>query len=296
MPETWGASSDHGLASPPVLVEGGHYTLAVGPQSEEQGEPIVLPDDRCCTALTTPTTRRCFEAAVAEVRLFREQGIPATVGLLVGDLALPAESRPPGGPWALPMSYLEILKAARVAPEEVRVYGEAYARNQGKRRLLDLAFARRIPPEKSYRDQGWAFFRSDGVDQLCMASDASLDWEGEVRAAMLLRGRTPLCPLVFAGLKRAIFQAGFRTHWAFYAVADDHIIDRKLCAAAATITQLRAGRVGLQMDSLFLSSVEAPALKRSWHVDELVAPGERTWPEFVDAVRAYHPQFLPVTQ
>ena len=273
-----------------VLVEGGHYSIGATPSAD--GELLELPDGRRCTAMTTESTQACFATAAREALRLRAHGTPARIGLLVGDLALPGESRPSAGSWALPPSYRTILAEAGLTPEDVSIYGEAYARNQGKRRLLDEVLARSEPPEETYRREGWALFHGDR-DEICIASDASLDWEGDVRVAMLARGPTPLCPLIFAGLRRAVFQAGFGIHWAVYAIADDHLIDRKLRAAAAAVAQLRGGRVGAQKDTLFLASQAQPALQRTWELDELVAPGERPWSTFVECVRAHHPQFHP---
>lgn len=294
-----GSSAEEGLApGSAILIEGGHYTIAPmrgGTLAEPsvEGEVLSTPAGVACEAKTTPSTRACFAAAVEATLQLRARGFGAELGLLVGDLALPPGARPMGGTWALPASYRAILASAALAPDCVRVYGEAYARNQGKRRLLDEELARLRPAVDTYGSQGWALFRGER-EEICLASDASLDWEGDVRVAMLARGPAPLCPLVFAGLKRAIFRAGFRAHVAYYAVADDALIDRKLRAAAAAAAQLTGGRVGLQASRLFLASLEAPAVAISWTATELTTPGELPFPQFVEAVRAHHPGAEPL--
>ena len=270
-----------------MLVEAGHFTISARPFDGITGERLDVPGIGGMTAGTTDTTRQCFALAVAEVRALRAQGTDARLGLMVGDLALPAGHRVPGEEWALPLSYVEILDAAGLDPADVLVWGEAYARNQGKRRLLDEARRRHAGGRTSYAQFGWALLHD--ADGLRLASDASLEWDGDVRAAALTRGNAPLCPLVFAGLKRAIFQAGFTRHVAIYARADDPWIDLKLRAAAAIVAQLRLGAVGEQVDRI-VSSPSSPPAQCVWTAADLVAPGERTWPEFHAAVRAHHPR------
>jgi hypothetical protein len=261
-----------------VLVEGGHYALARG----SGGEVIDVPGVGAASALTTDTTRETFARAADLVRTLRARGVGAELGLMVGDLALPSGARPAGGVWALPPSYRALL-GDLPAP---RVWGEAYARNQGKRRLLDEADP---DAEATYTAQGWALLR-DG-EHLLLASDASLEWEGDVRAAVLGRGRSPLCPLVFAGLKRAIFQAGFQSHVAVYAAADDAWIDAKLRAAAAAFAQLYRGVSGPQVD---LIRYDGDPRVRRWDPAELRAPGELAWAEFLAEVRRHHPGAHPL--
>lgn len=214
----------------PVLVEGGHFSLA-----------------RDGTPLLSETTTGTFRAAAIEVAALRRAGCDAAVGLMVGDLALPG-TRPAGGPGAVPPEYREVLAEVGLTLADLRVWTESYARNQGKRRLLDEARLRH-DPAGSYVAEGWALFVSAG-GELQLVSDASLGWDGDVHAAVVARGGHPLCPLVFAGLKRAIFQAGFGTHVSHYALADDHWIDVKLRAGAAAVAQLRHGRAGAQVDRI----------------------------------------------
>ncbi|MES2642473.1 MAG: hypothetical protein V4850_23520 [Myxococcota bacterium] len=215
-----------------MLVEGGHYSLG------RDGAPVL-----------SETTIRTLAGAAAEVVAIRRSGGSATLGLLVGDLALPAGSRPPAGEWAVPHPYREVLLGAGLDLTDLRVWTESYARNQGKRRLLDEARRRHDGP-RTYAAEGWAFFVGHS-GELTVVSDASLDWDGDLHGAVVTRGVSPLCPLVFAGLKRAVFQAGFTRHVAHYALADDAWIEEKLRAAAAIAAQLRGGRVGTQIDRLY---------------------------------------------
>lgn len=270
----------------PTLVEGGHFTLVALRPDGGDGEPLAVPGGGSWWAGTTETTRLCLARAVEEARRVRELGRPARVGLMVGDLALPAGCRPAGGAWALPESYRAIVAAGGLAAEDVIVWGEAYARNQGKRRLLDEARRRHPDPRATYAAWGWALLHD--TEGIRLASDASLDWEGDVRAAVLTRGRSPLCPLVFAGLKRAIFQAGFARHVAIYARADDPWIDVKLRAAAAVVAQLRRGAVGEQIDWILSTADSSPSVA-TWSAPDLVAAGERDWHEFLAEVREHHP-------
>ncbi|MFZ5479261.1 MAG: hypothetical protein ACOZNI_21025 [Myxococcota bacterium] len=267
-----------------TLFEGGHFTLAA---RAGVGEPVSLPDGGAACALTTDTTRCCFATAVDAALAARARGERAGIGLMVGDLAL--TSRHPGGAWAVPPSYRAVLADAGLAEADVVVWGEAYARNQGKRRLLDAARTR--DPHESYARQGWALFvGGDGATHL--VSDASLEWGDDTRGAVLARGATPLCPLVFAGLKRAVFQAGWSAHVAVYSLADDPWIDVKLRAGAFAVAQLRGGRVGGQQDWL-IGAAAAPRV-RCWVAEELVAPGERGWDAFIAEVAHAHPGLVPL--
>ncbi|MFZ5477576.1 MAG: hypothetical protein ACOZNI_12440 [Myxococcota bacterium] len=267
-----------------TMFEGGHFTLAA---RAGVGEPVPTPDAGAACALTTDTTRRCFAIAVDAARAARARGERAGIGLMVGDLAL--ASRPRGGAWAIPPSYRAVLADAGLAETDVVVWGEAYARNQGKRRLLDAA--RALDPRETYTRQGWALF-AGGDGAVHLASDASIEWGDDARGAVLARGATPLCPLVFAGLKRAVFQAGWAAHVAVYALADDPWIDVKLRAGAVAVAQLRGGRVGMQED--WLIAADAAPRARRWAADELVAPGERAWDAFVAEVAHAHPGLTPL--
>lgn len=273
----------HTPASGPVMVEGGHYTLASRACNGE--EVIDVPGSGPFWAATTETTRRCIALAAEEVHRVRASGCAAHVGLMVGDLAVPSGQRQTGGGWAIPGSYRVILREHDLSVDDVVVWGEAYCRNQGKRRLLDEARRRHASAEQTYAAWGWALLRD--AEGIRLASDSSLDWDGDVRAAVLTRGVTPLCPLVFAGLKRAIFQAGYARHVAIYARADDAWIDVKLRAAAATVAQLRLGAVGEQVDRILVGP--AGTGESTWSAADLVAPGERTWSDFLAEVREHHP-------
>ncbi len=273
------------------MVEGGHYTL--GPVAEREGggerdgvEVVDVPTVGSWCARTSETTQLCFALAAAEVHRLRAAGRAADVGVMVGDLAIPAGTRQPGGAWALPPSYLAILRDNELSPDDVVVWGEAYARNQGKRRLLDEARARHPSAAATYAAFGWALLHD--AEGIRLASDASLEWDGDVRTATLTRGAAPLCPLVFAGLKRAIFNSGYARHIAIYARADDAWIDAKLRAAAVTVAQLRPGGAGEQIDWIVLTPGNAPA-ENTWCPADLVAPGERAWSEFLAAVAHHHP-------
>jgi hypothetical protein len=167
----------------------------------------------------------------------------------------------------------------------VVVWGESYCRNQGKRRLLDEARRRHPSARETYASWGWALLHDP--TGILLVSDASLEWDGDVRAAVLTRGPAPLCPLVFAGLRRAVFQAGYARHQAIYARADDPWIDVKLRAAATTVAQLRLGDVGEQVDRILLGPGHEQV--SAWSTADLVSPGERAWPDFLDEVRAHHP-------
>ena len=269
-----------------TMVEGGHFTLRADRSGGGEGELVRVPGAGLWWAGTSDTTRLCFALAAEQVRDLRVRGQRARLGLMVGDLAVPAGSRPVGGAWAVPPSYRAILAANGLDRGEVTVWGEAYTRNQGKRRLLDEARHRFPHAAQTYAAWGWALLHDD--DGIRLASDASLDWDGDVRAAVLTRGIAPLCPLVFAGLKRAIFQAGYARHVAIYARADDPWIDVKLRAAAAAVAQLRLGDVGEQIDRIVLSAASPPTETR-WLPADLVAAGERPWPEFLGEVRLHHP-------
>ena len=274
-----------GVAPPsgPVMVEAGHYTLVA--RGTEAHEAVDVPGAGRWWGTTTDTTRLTLALAAAEVRRVREAGRWARVGLMVGDLALRSGARPLGGPWALPESYRSILVAHGLDdPDDVVVWGEASVRNLGKRRLLDVARHRHGSGAATYAAWGWALLHD--ADGIRLASDASLEWEGDVRAAVLTRGLTALCPLVFAGLKEAIFRAGYGRHVAIYARADDAWIDVKLRAAAAAVAQLRLGAVGEQVDRIL---VGAASTDTTWSAAELVVPGELDWPDFLAAVRAHHP-------
>lgn len=264
-----------------TLVDGGHYTLAapVGP-----GERVRAPDGAVWGAGATETTRRCLAEAARIVVEKRRAGERADLAVLVGDLAIPAGARPRGGAWAFPGSYLEILEAAGLAPDDVVVLGEAYCRNQGKRRVLDEARLRGADPERTYREHGWALLADAGG--LRLVSDASLDWDADVRSVTLTRGAAPLCPLVFAGLKRWLFQRGYAGHVAVYALADDGWIDGKLRGGATALAQLWSGPVGTQVHRLLWA--DAFVDERVDRAD-VVAPGERSWDEFIDAARRVHP-------
>ncbi len=264
-----------------ALVDGGHYTLY---RAGTPGEPVVLPDGRSWTAATTPTTRAMFRAAAHEVVARRAAGDRADLALLVGDLALPAGERSAGA-WGLPPSYREELAGVGLAAEEVVVLGEAFCRNQGKRRLLDDVRRAGAAPERTYETQGWALV-ADPVG-LRLVSDVSLDWDAEVKAVALTRGTTPLCPLVFAGLKRWAFTRGYAEHVAIYALTDDAYIDSKLRAGATAAAQLLGGRVGPQVHHVCWEDGEFPVERLL--PDELVAPGERPWAEFWARAQVLHP-------
>ena len=103
----------------PVLVEGGHFTLAARPPDAARGEAVQVPGAGLWWAGTTETTRLCLKLAVEEAGRIRAGGGAARIGLLVGDLAIPAGSRPAGGDWALPESYRAILAAANVETQDV---------------------------------------------------------------------------------------------------------------------------------------------------------------------------------
>jgi hypothetical protein len=265
----------------PTLFEGGHFTLAV---EAAGGERVTLPDGSPWWAATTDTTRACFADAVDEAR--RSDG---DVGLLVGDLRVPSGRRPAGGDWAIPASYRRILKAAGLGLDRVRVWGEAYARNQGKRRLLDPALDRGVDPRETYAAHGWALMSHDdgGVR---LVSDASLDWDGELRAAVLTRGVAPLCPLVFAGLRRAVRQAGYARHVAIYALADDAYIDVKLTAGVVAAAQL-GGALPTQILRLDYAGT---AIERGFEAAELVGPGALAWDRFLDEIRRVMPGLRPL--
>lgn len=164
------------------------------------------------------------------------------------------------------------------------VLGEAYCRNQGKRRVLDEARVRAADPVRTYREGGWALLADAGG--LRLVSDASLDWDADVRSVTLTRGAAPLCPLVFAGLKRWLFQRGYTEHVAVYALADDAWIDGKLRGGATALAQLWPGPVGAQVHRLLWA--DAFVDERIDRAD-VVAPGERTWDEFFEAARRLHP-------
>lgn len=267
--------------SGPVLVEGGHYTLNL--EACPGAEAITLPGSGAAWAWTSPTTIQTFALGVREVVGLRARGVAAALGLLVGDLALARGRRPPGGAWALPGSYLQILGASGLDPAEVCVWGEAHARNQGKRRLLDIA-SRDAPA--TYAREGWALLQ-DG-EHVRLLSEASLDWDGELRAAVLAKGHTPLCPLVFAGLAWAIARGGFRTHLAYYALPDDGWIDVKLRSAATAFAQLSPGEPGTQIHALVAEVGQSPIF-RTLRREDLVGPGERPWAEFFAEVRSIYP-------
>lgn len=271
----------------PILVEGGHYTL--WPDSAG-GELVEVPRHGGWSARVTPTTRSCFERACHEVREARKAGLRADVGLMVGDLALPAGARDAPTAWALPASYREVVRDADLDVADVRIWGEAFARNQGKRRLLDDARHRGLLGADTYAAYGWALLDDGGVTRL--ASDASLDWDDEVRTAALARGVAPLCPLVLAGLKRAIFRCGYASHVAIYAYEDDTAIAIKLRAAAAIVAQLWHG-AGVQIDRLGLAGEFTTHV---WDLGELVAPGARTWAAFLAEVRAMFPAAVPLEE
>lgn len=254
----------------PALLEAGHYTLT----GAKGGETVFLPSGEAWGAATSETTRRTFAMAAAEVARLRHHGETARLGLLVGDLGLP-HPRPGPGAWAIPPSYGDILDEAGIDPDDVLVWSESYARNLGGRML---SAARGRPPERTYQHEGWALLEHEGVWRL--ASDASLEWEADQRAVALERAGRPLCPLVFAGLKRAVFRAGFKAHVAFYAIPDDPWIDVKLRTAAAAAAQLSRGARGLAVDCILWSSTLG-MLQRRWPPGELVGPGERRWPEFL---------------
>jgi len=265
-----------------ALVDGGHYTLR---PAEAPGEPVVSPDGTRWSGTVTDTTCATLRAAAREVQALRGRGSRADLALMVGDLAVPAGLRAPGGPWALPAPYREILAAEGLAPAEVRVLGEAFCRNQGKRRLLDEARARAPAPERTYAEQGWALL-ADPVG-LRLASDAALEWDAEVRVVALTRGPAPLCPLVFAGLKRWAFRNGYDVHVACYALDDDPYVDAKLRAGAAAVAQLLGGAVGEQIHRI--ASASGAVTEERFAPDELVAPGECTWDVFFARARAAHP-------
>jgi hypothetical protein len=257
------------------MVEGGHFTVA---GSGASNESVVCPDGSVWHALTSASTRACFRDAIREARALGESGIVAQVGLLVGDLALPGGERPVGGLWAVPPSYRSIANEEGFDLDGLRVWGEAYARNQGKRRLLDEVLHRDPDPQQTYAQFGWALVR-DEDGGLSIASDASLEWDTDIRAAALTRGPAPLCPLVFAGLKRAIHQAGFRTHVALYALEDDCWIEAKLRAGATAFAQLNGGRAPLHVQRVRFASGQLH--EEICDARELVAPGQLDWTAFV---------------
>jgi hypothetical protein len=269
---------------PSALIDAGHYTLW---PMKQGGERISLPDGDTWAAATAYTTRACFEAGVCELTLRRRQGESAALALMVGDLGLPAGRREMG-PWMIPGSYREILAQHGLLPDEVKVLGEAFCRNQGKRRLLDEARARAASPEQTYTEQGWALL-ADEVG-LKLVSDASLQWEGDLKAVALTRGSdVPLCPLVFAGLKRWAFRQGYTEHVAIYALADDPYIDVKLRAAAAATAQLQ-GRAGEQLHRLI------EGIEERFTQLELVEPGSMSWSRFWSRARALHPGLCRVEE
>jgi len=235
-------------------------------------------------AETSETTRRCVAAAAEEVQSLRAVGTVARLGLMVGDLALPAGKRASGAAWGLPATYQAVLREHDLSAADVVIWGEAACRNLGRRRLLDAARHRYASGRASYATWGWALLRAG--DGIRLVSDASLDWDGDVRAAVLTRGPAALCPLVFAGLKEAIFRAGFSRHVAIYARADDPWIDVKLRAAAAAVAQLRLGDVGEQVDRILVGTGLAAS---TWSAADLVAPGERAWADFLAEVREHSP-------
>lgn len=265
------------------MVEAGHYTLH-SRGSEADTEAVDVPGAGAWRAATSDTTRASFARAADEVVRLRACGEAARLGMMVGDLALAGGARPAGAAWALPQSYRAILSSRGLSDADVNVWGEAACRNLGRRRLLDAARHRHASAPLSYAAWGWALlWDADGIR---LASDASLEWDGDVRAAVLTRGVAALCPLVFAGLKEAIFRAGYRRHVAIYARADDPWIDVKLRAAAAAVAQLRLGNVGDQVDRILVGTGWTDA---TWSPADLVAPGELEWPDFLAEVRAHHP-------
>ncbi len=269
------------MALGPTLVDGGHYTLL---PLGYTGERVALPDGTSWVAGTTPGTRASWAEAVAQVVARRGRGEPARLALMVGDLALPPGSRPRGGPWAIPPSYLVAL--GDLDPEDVVVLGEAFCRNQGKRRLLDPVRDRGAPPERTYEQQGWALL-ADGSG-LRLVSDASLDFDGDLRVVALTRGSAPLCPLVFAGLTRWAFRSGYTAHVAVYALCDDPHIDIKLRAGATAAAQLLGGAIGPQAHRIAWSEGQSFVEDRFDPAD-LVGPGQRDWIEFYELARRAHP-------
>jgi hypothetical protein len=261
-----------------ALIDAGHYTLRARAPS---GEPIQPPGGWSWVAATTDTTRGCFEAGVCEIELRRSRGERADLALMIGDLALPAGHREMG-PWMIPGSYREILAAHGLEPACVRILGEAYCRNQGKRRLLDEVRTRGLSPEQTYAEQGWALL-ADAIG-LRLVSDASLEWDGDLKVVALTRGSdVPLCPLVFAGLKRWVFRQGYTEHTAIYALADDPYVDVKLRAAATAVVQLQGGRAGEQIHRLL------EGIEERFSPQELVGPGAMGWSRFFSRAQGAHP-------
>jgi hypothetical protein len=273
----------------PVLIEGGHYTLADARVAA--GDLVNLPGGQRYAAPMTPTTIRCFAEAARQVALLRATGTGAAVGLMVGDLGVPAGQRPPGGAWAIPETYRRVLTAHGLGTRDVHVWGEAYARNQGKRRILDESVRLHPSPRRTYERYGWALMvGEDGGIRL--VSDASLDWDGAAKCAVLTRGDSPLCPLVFAGLRRAVMQAGFRTHVAVYALDDDGWIDVKLRAGAVAAAQLTRGSLPDQV--LRVSFAEIPPREERWYARDLLCAGEAPWEEFLKMVLRVLPDSRPL--
>lgn len=271
-----------------TLVDGGHFTLA---PPGGLGEAVTDPAGARWSAGSTETTGACFAEAARLVQERRRAGDAAQLALLVGDLVVPAGERHEGGSWALPPSYLDLLRAAALGPEDVVVLGEAYCRNQGKRRVLDAARANAADPERTYAEQGWALLADD--HGLRLVSDASLDWDADVRSVALTRGAAPLCPLVFAGLKRWAFQRGYAAHVAVYALADDGWIDQKLRGGATALTQLWPGPVGAQVHRLLWADAFVDdEIDRA----ELLAPGELPWGAFFERAQRVHPGLCRVEE
>jgi hypothetical protein len=261
-----------------ALIDAGHYTLHPGYPG---GEPLQGPAGGSWVAATRDTTRACFEAGLLELERRRGRGERADLALLVGDLALPAGCREAGA-WMIPGSYRDILAAHGLGPEDVRILGESFCRNQGKRRLLDEARARGQNPEQTYTEHGWALL-ADAVG-LKLVSDFTLEWEGALKAVALTRGTdVPLCPLIFAGLKRWLFRQGYTEHLAIYALADDPYVDVKLRGAAAATAQLQNGRAGEQVHRLL------EGIEERFEPSELVAPGSMSWSRFFSRARGLHP-------
>lgn len=271
-----------------TLVDGGHFTLT---RPVTGSAHVTAPDGEQWGAAITDTTCASLEEAAREVQYLRAAGGPATLALMVGDLVVPPGRRHRGGAWAIPAAYLEILQSLGVDPDEVVVLGEAYCRNQGKRRVLDEARTRAADPERTYAEQGWALLAD--ATGLRLVSDASLDWDADVKSVALTSGAAPLCPLVFAGLKRWIFRRGFTRHVAVYALADDPWIDAKLRGAATALAQLWQGPVGEQIHRVRWADV--PRVERVERAD-VVSPGELSWDEFYAQAKRAHPGLCRVEE
>lgn len=257
-----------------VLVDAGHYPICL--PADGVGETVGA-IDQPIVARTTAASLRTFAAGAARVRALHDAGVPATLGVLVGDLAVPAAARPRGVD-GLPPSYRAVANAHGLLPEAIALRSEASARNRGKK-LVDRARHGYAGAEATYRHRGWAFC-TDG-NTLAVATDRTLEGNEGLVMCILVRGDRALCPAILLGHQQLIARDGFTEHEAIYSSVDDPHIARKLWASTHALGAIAPDLEQLVAHTHIIESDERGSMRTVHYTGaRLHAPGELPYRTF----------------